>query len=201
MHPDELAPSCLVDMAVLGNLFQENRPRLVAMVQRRLDPALASRVDAEDIVNDAFLLARRKWARFKEVDCITPFTWLFRIVLDCLIESWRRETRPPRDARKNQLWPQQSSVELGLRLMATDTSPTKAAVRAELQQHMRQALDQLKDDDREIVWLRHYDQLSFKEAAEVLDISESAATLRYVRALKRLKALWQKLYPHEESRP
>jgi RNA polymerase sigma-70 factor (ECF subfamily) len=62
---------------------------------------------------------------------------------------------------------------------------------------MQQALEFLKERDREILWMRHHDQLTFAEAAQVLGTQESAATLRYVRALKRLKQLWQHLYPSE----
>src|ERR1700736_1375932 len=105
MKPDESAPSSLVDMAVLGQLLEEHRPRLLAMVQRRLDTALAARVDAEEIVNEGFFLARRKWPRFKDQTTLSAFAWLYGIVRDCLIEVWRRETRGPRDARRNVPWP------------------------------------------------------------------------------------------------
>ena len=93
MTLDESSPSSLVDMAVLGQLLEEHRPRLLVMVRRRLDPALASRVDAEEIVNEGFFLARRKWQRFKEQDTLSTYAWLYGIVRDCLIETWRRETR------------------------------------------------------------------------------------------------------------
>jgi len=86
-------------------------------------------------------------------------------------------------------------VQLGLGLVATDTSPSEARARDELRERMRQTLELLGDRDREILWMRHYDELTFGEAASVLGIKESAATLRYVRALKRLKDLWQKFYP------
>ena len=93
MKPDESAPSSLVDMAVLGQLLEEHRPRLLAMVQRRLDTALAARVDAEEIVNEGFFLARRKWPRFKDQTTLSAFAWLYGIVRDCLIEVWRRTSR------------------------------------------------------------------------------------------------------------
>ncbi|HEV3081936.1 MAG TPA: sigma-70 family RNA polymerase sigma factor [Gemmataceae bacterium] len=194
MNPDKFAASSVVDMVVLGQLLEEYRPRLLAMVRRRLDPALASRVDAEEIVNDGFFLAQRKWPRFKEQNALSPYAWLYGIVRDCLIETWRRETRGLRDARKNQPWPQESSEQLGLGLVAAGTSPSEAIVRDELRQCMQQALNRLKDGDREILWMRHYDQLAFPEAAQVLGITENAATVRYVRALRRLKDLWRRLY-------
>src|SRR5437899_10480846 len=109
------------------------------------------------------------------------------MVLDRLIEAWRRETRARRDLKHDMPWPERSSAELGLGLVNPGTSPSQAAVRAELQQRMRQTMQLLGTRDQEILWMRHYDQLSFKEAASVLGVTESAATLRYVRALKRLK--------------
>ena len=176
-------------------LFEEHRPRLLAMVQRRLDPALQPRISAEDVLNEAFVQARRRWGWFKGQSVVTAYGWLYRTALDCVIEAWRRETRSRRDVKREMPWPERSSVQLGLGLVATDTSPSEARARDELRERMRQTLELLGDRDREILWMRHYDELTFGEAASVLGIKESAATLRYVRALKRLKDLWQKFYP------
>jgi RNA polymerase sigma-70 factor (ECF subfamily) len=194
-------PESVTDLAALAKLLEEHQPRLLAMVQRRLDPALNARIEPEAVLNEAFFRARRRWDRFKEQAALTAYAWLYRIVLDCLIEAWRRETRGPRDPRRDMPWPSASSVQLGLGLVSPGTSPSEAAVRAELQQRMQQALELLRETDREILWMRHYDQLTFPEAAQVLGIQESAATLRYVRALKRLKKLWRQLYPSEGSEP
>jgi RNA polymerase sigma-70 factor (ECF subfamily) len=196
-HDEDSLPSSVQNLAVLGKLLEEHRPKLLAMVRRRLDPALAGRIDPEDVVNEAFFQARRRWGRFNEQSALTAYAWLYRIVLDCLIEAWRRETRDCRDPRRDMPWPEASSVQLGLGLVNPGTSPSAEAIREELRRRMQQALELLKDRDREILWMRHYDQLTFAEAAEVLGIQESAATLRYVRALKRLKQLWQHLYPSE----
>jgi RNA polymerase sigma-70 factor (ECF subfamily) len=126
MPPDEGSlPSSVVDLAVLGKLLEEHRPKLLAMVRRRLDPALAGRVDAEDVVNEAFFQARRRWGRFKEQSGLTAYAWLYRIVLDCLIEAWRRETRDCRDRRRDLPWPEASSVQLGLGLVNPGTSPAR----------------------------------------------------------------------------
>jgi RNA polymerase sigma-70 factor (ECF subfamily) len=128
---------------------------------------------------------------------MTPYAWLYRIVMDCLIEAWRRETRARRDPDREMPWPERSSVQLALSLMSPGTTPSAAAARQEVQQRVRQTLQMLGPRDQEILWMRHYDDLTFKEAAAVLGIKESAANLRYVRALRRLKDLWQKL--HESS--
>ncbi len=183
----------VAELAALGKLLEEHGPRLLAMVGRRLDPALAARVDPEDVLGEAFLRARERWRSFQEQPGLTPYAWLYRITLDCLIEAWRRETRDRRDPRRALPWPEASSVQLGLGLVSPGTSPSEAAAREDLRARMRQALGLLKEPDREILWMRHYDQLTFPEAAEVLGVTESAATLRYVRALKRLKHLWERL--------
>lgn len=200
MSPKERLPSTVVDLAILGRLFEEHGPKLLEMVRRRIDPALAGRIGAEEVVNEAFLAARRQWPGFEERSAASTYAWLYRIVRHCLIDAWRRETRDGRDARRDMQWPDQSSVQLGLGLVGSASSPSEAAIHAEQAERVRQALALLKESDREILWLRHNDNLSFPEAAYVLDIKESAATLRYWRALKRFKELWQKLYP-DESRP
>src|SRR5260370_15170848 len=83
--PQDAMPESVADLAGLGKLLDEHRPKLLAMVQRRLDPALGVRVDAEDILNDTFLAARKKWKNFKEQPSLTAYAWLYRITLDCLI--------------------------------------------------------------------------------------------------------------------
>jgi RNA polymerase sigma-70 factor (ECF subfamily) len=194
--PDPPAPESLAE---LGSLFQEHRLRLLAVVQRRLDPALAVRLDAEDILSDAFLRARGKWSKFKAQSALTPFAWLYRIVLDCLMEAWRHANRACRNPLQEMPFPDGSSAQLGLGLVGSGTSPSAAAARQELQQSMQQVLGFLKDMDRQVLWLRHADQLSFAEIGMVLNLTENAVTVRYVRALRRLKDLWQQLHKEDAS--
>jgi RNA polymerase sigma-70 factor (ECF subfamily) len=185
--------SSLADLAALGDLLESNRPRLLAMVQRRLDPALARRVSAEDVLAQAFLAVRHRWPAFRAQNELAPYPWLYRQVLDCLWETWRRESRACRDLQRDLPWPDQSSLQLGLSLIAPGTSPSQALARKEVQQQVRQALDALKAADREILWMRHFDQLAFKEIAQVVGATPGAANLRYVRALERLKELCRHL--------
>src|SRR5438093_7827930 len=152
----------VADMADLGRLLEEHRSKLLAVVRRRLDPALARRISPEDILSDAFLQARRKFSAFNEQHTMSAYAWLYRIVMDCLIEAWRHESRDCRDPHHEMPWPERSSVQLGLNLVGTGTSPSKAAGRNELQQRMQQTLEMLGPRDQEILWMRHYDQLSFK---------------------------------------
>ena len=187
--------------AELESLWRHNEPRLLAMVRRRLDQALSARLGAEDILQEGLLLARRRWEAFQKQPARDPFPWLYRLVLDCLIEAWRREIRSVRDVKRDMPLPVESAVQLGLGLVGSGTSPSSAYVRKETRVLIHQALEMLRPRDREILWMRHFDQLSFPEIAQVLDITQSAANVRYVRALEKLKTLWQELHPDEGSRP
>ncbi len=122
---DSSVPSSLADLAALGMLFHEHRPKLLAMLRRRIDPALVVRADPEDILGEAFLMARRKWADFQRQSALSPYAWLYRIALDCLIEAWRRENRDCRDLHKDMPLPEESSVCLGLGLVQTGATPSQ----------------------------------------------------------------------------
>jgi RNA polymerase sigma-70 factor (ECF subfamily) len=195
---DSSLPSSIADLATLGQLLEEHRPKLLAMLQRRLDPALAPRLDAEDILSQAFLEARRKWTRFKAQTALSPKAWLYRIARDCLIEAWRKESRDCRDPKREMPWPERSSMQMVMGLVSPRSSPSAKLAQADLRQKMTEALNLLKDKDREVLWMRHHDDLSFQEIGEVLGATENAATLRYVRALNRLRDLWKQLHPHDD---
>ena len=83
--------------------------------------------------------------------------------------------------------PEASSMALAARLLGKHTSPTQAAVRAERMLRLQEALNTLDPIDREVLSLRHFEELTRAETAKVLGIEEAAAAKRYVRALKRLK--------------
>ena len=119
------------DMAVLARWFEDCRPKLLAMLRRRIDPALAVRLDPEDVLHDAYLEAQRRWPKFA-AGTMTPYAWLYRIALDCLWEAWDRETRGRRDLRKELPWPEHSSIELGLNLAAALSTPSEAFARGEV---------------------------------------------------------------------
>jgi RNA polymerase sigma-70 factor (ECF subfamily) len=181
------------DLSLLAKLFEEYRPRLVAMVRRRLDHALAPRLDEEDVVNDAFLLACRKWPAFERRSPDATYAWLYGVVRDCLTEAWRRETRERRDPRRELRLPEQSSAYQALGLASANTSPSAAAMRDEDEQKILEALKELTEGDRGIIRMRHFDCLSIAETAAVLQISPSAAAVRYVRAMQRLRRVLPEL--------
>ena len=190
-------PSSVADLATLGKLLEEHRARLVAMIERRLDPGLRARVSPDDIFQDASVLAQRDYARFKTDGRMTAYAWLYRLALDAVLEAWRRHNRSPRDVGRDVPLPEHSSIQLGLGLIHTGTSPSSAVAREEERQHVRRVVELLKEKDRQVLWMRHHDGLSHQEVALVLGVSENAATVRYTRALKRFKDTWQKLTSHE----
>ena len=164
------------------------------MLRRRIDPTLAARLDADDLLSETFLRASRKWAWFQGQSSVSDYVWLYGLARDVLFETWRSNAGPQRNLHRDQPLPDQSSVQLGLRLIDSGTHPSTAAVRAEQRDRMRQAMAVLKTADLEILWMRQADGLSFRDAAAVLGVTENAATVRYVRALQRLKEIWIRLY-------
>ena len=200
---DSSLPSSLADMAALGRVWEEHAPRLLAMVRRRIDKSLAVRVDPEEVLQEAYIDAARKWVQFKTQSALTPYAWLYGMVRDRLIETWRRETRAGRDPRRHMPLPEQSSVQLAMGLMASGTGPRTGLEQKEQRERVREQVQQvlamLKDADREILWMRHHDGLSHQEIACVLKIQENAATVRYHRALGRLSDLWLQLHPLPEN--
>src|SRR5947209_8118170 len=125
------------DMALLGKVLEEHGPRLLVMLKRRIDPTLVKRIDPEDLLSEVCLVAQRRWSEF---NAQAPYAWFYQLALDCLIEAWRRETRDCRNLQRDVPWPEASSMQLCLSLVAPGTSPTGAALRHEAQERMRQTL-------------------------------------------------------------
>lgn len=170
-----------------GPLFEAQRDRLRRMVQFRLDPRLLGRVDPEDVVQDVFLDARQRLYAFREDAQSLPF-WLRLIAQQTLIDLHRRHLgASKRSAARERVFAH--SHGLSGFLVGGMTSPSQAAIRDEMKQQLVVALESMDEIDREVLTLRHFEDLSNKEVAELLGIGENAASNRYVRALGRLKGL------------
>lgn len=190
------------DAAAWGALLMTHEPRLTRMVAFRLDPRLHGRVDAADVVQEAFLAAAEHREDYFRADPAFPlFLWLRGVVSNKLLEVHRhhlgthmrdaaREVPLDRGpARGGSYSPEQTSVALVAQLSAGATRPSVAAARGETRATLRAALDAMDPIDREVLALRHFEQLGNGEAAQVLGIQERAAAKRYIRALKRLKEM------------
>lgn len=187
------------ETAELGELFERHRLRLRALVQGRIDPPLAARMDADDVIAEAYRAASRRWEAFKANRQVSDFLWLYRIVSDTFVELWRKATAGKRDAYREACWNDSGSMDLGMRLAAGGPGPASEVSRREQLQLVRRAIAQLTPDDRDVLWFRDRDQLSYAEIGELLGLSADAATKRYVRAVAKLKQVYLSL--GGDSRP
>jgi RNA polymerase sigma-70 factor, ECF subfamily len=183
------------DERALAELFSKERDRLWRMVQARLDRRLQGRVDPDDILQEAYLDATRRMAHFASEPAMSFFLWLRLIVGQTLIDVHRRHLEAQiRDAGRDVSIaragsPGASSASLAGYLVAHLTSPSQAAIRAEMEAQLGQAIDSLDPIDREVLILRHFEELTNGEVAEVLGLQVKAASIRYVRAVARLKTI------------
>jgi RNA polymerase sigma-70 factor (ECF subfamily) len=181
------------DELALLDLFARHRGRLRRMVKLRLDRRLQGRIDPSDVLQEATIEVARRAREYLANPTMSPFLWLRWITGQRLLVLHRKHfgTRM-RDvglevSLHHGALPQATSVSLAAMLLGRLTSPTRAAQRAELQLRLQDALNAMDPIDREIVTLRHFEELNNIETAQVLGISKTAASNRYVRALKRLK--------------
>jgi RNA polymerase sigma-70 factor (ECF subfamily) len=187
------------DALAWGALLVEHEGRLERMVEFRLDPRVRRRIDASDVVQEAFLAAASQREDFFNRPPVPIFLWLRGIVGNKLLEIHRHHLgMQKRDAARDvPLEPNAptdaTSAALLDQLTGHATGPGTAAARSETRLRLRQVLDNMDATDREVLALRHFEQLTNGEAAAVLGLQERAAAKRYVRALKRLKDILAKL--------
>jgi RNA polymerase sigma-70 factor (ECF subfamily) len=181
------------DAAAAGEALVRHRARLRRMVEARLDRRVRGRVDPSDVLQEGFVDAVGKLPAYLADPRLPLFLWLRLVVGERLTKIHRDHLGAQvRDAgREVSLYrgpmPAASSAALAAHLLGKETSPTQAAVRAERLLRLQEALNALDPLDREILSLRHFEELTHAEAARVLEIGEATAAKRYIRALKRLK--------------
>jgi len=182
------------DRAAWGSVLAQHRERLQRMVALRMDRRLQGRVDPSDVIQDAYLEAARRLPEYIQESAPMPlFLWLRYLTAQALQTVHRRHLGAlARDAGREisidgGRIPQATSAALAAQLLGHDTRASEAAIRAELKLRLEEALNSMDLIDREVLALRHFEQLSNAECARVLKLSESAATKRYIRALRRLK--------------
>lgn len=183
------------DDQALASLFARHRDRLLRMVEFRLDARLRGRTDAEDILQEAYLDAAKRMHHFAQDTSTSFFIWLRMVVTQTLIDVHRRHLGAQmRDVGREMRagggpHSQATSFSLAASLLGRFTSPTLAARRAEMAEQLRAALEDMDPIDREVLALRHFEELTNSEVAEELGIQQKAASIRYVRALRRLREL------------
>lgn len=183
------------DGDAVNELLNRHRQSLRRVVQMRLDRALAGRVDASDVVQDVMLEASRRLDDFIR-DAKLPFhLWLRQLARDRIIDMHRRHRAAQRrsvDREQSLASPEfadRSSMDLAGQLQDHELTPAAENIRRELERRFLTALDQLEDDDRDIVLMRHYEQLGNSEVAVALEITPAAAGMRHLRALRKLREI------------
>jgi RNA polymerase sigma-70 factor, ECF subfamily len=183
------------DQQEWGALLQRHRERLRRMVDLRLDRRLHGRIDASDVIQEAYLEASARLPEYLRQPSMPFFLWLRYLTGQKLLELHRHHLGTQmRDAgREVSLYrgslPEASSAALTAQLLGHDTRPSEAAVRAERKIRLQEALNSMDALDREVLALRHFEHLNNAETAQALGLQESAASKRYIRALKKLKEI------------
>jgi len=183
------------DQQAWASLLEANRPRLRRMVAVRMHPVLRGRIDPSDVLQEAFAEATDRLASYAERPELPFFLWL-RWLTGMRLKRVHREhlDRQARNPRREVpldggSLPGATSAALAEQLLGRDTRPSEAAARAERKRRVEVALDAIDPTDREMLLLRHFEELSNVEVARVLGITSAAASKRYVRALVELKRI------------
>jgi RNA polymerase sigma-70 factor (ECF subfamily) len=181
------------EAAAVDRLLARHRPALRRMIALRLDPALAARLDASDVVQDVLLEASRRLRDYLQSPAMPFHLWLRSIAQDHVVDAHRRHRQAQKRSldREQPLAPaalaDRSSLELAAAFLDPELTPASAAIRSELKKRFEAALEELDENDREIILMRHFEQMGNQEVAAALGVSEPTAGMRYLRALRRLR--------------
>lgn len=187
------------DQTALGTLFSLHRKRLRQLIDFRLDNRLRGRVDPSDVLQELFLDVAQRLTHYIHGPSLPFFVWLRQVTLQRLVEVHRHHlVAEKRSAHREQSldgWSgaNATSASIAIQIICRLASPSAVLVRNELTSMLHQALLTMDPIDREVLALRHFEELSNDEAATVLGLRKSAASNRYVRALGRLKKILEEI--------
>jgi RNA polymerase sigma-70 factor (ECF subfamily) len=183
------------DQQALAAVFESHRDRLRQMVRLRLDRRLQGRLDPSDVLQEAYLDFARRLPDYAREPDMPFYLWLRFLTGQRLIDLHRQHLGAQMRSAGQEVslyrgaLPQASSASLAAQLLGRLTSASRAAIRAETQLRVQEALNRMDAIDREVLALRHFEMLTNDEAAAVLGIKKAAASNRYIRALRRLKEI------------
>jgi RNA polymerase sigma-70 factor (ECF subfamily) len=183
------------DRDAVNRLMDRHRESLRRLVQMRLDPKIQRRVDVSDVVQDALLDANRRLEDYLANPAMPFHLWLRSIARDRIIDSHRRHRASARrsvDREQRLAIPaanDRSTMDLAAQLCDPERTPAAEATMRELAKRFHAALEDLDEADREVVVMRHFEQLSNQEVAQALGLTQPAASMRYLRAIRRLREL------------
>jgi RNA polymerase sigma-70 factor (ECF subfamily) len=183
------------DLQALAEVFTRERDRLWQIIHFRLAEPLRGRLGPDDVLQEAFLAASQRLKHYANSPATSPFIWLRMIVNQTLVDLHRQHLgAQKRDAACDVAidglpYGQATSASVAIQLVGQFTSPSRAAVRADVLGLVQAAIEQMDPIDREVLALRHFEDLTNSEVAEALGIEQDAASIRYIRALRRLKEI------------
>lgn len=190
---DLLARAGRGESTAIDELLASHREPLRRAVAARIDPALARRVDASDVVQDVLIEAHRRLSEYLKNPTMPFGLWLRHIAKDRMIDAHRFHRQAQRRSLDREqttaapAWADASSIHLLADLLDPEKTPASAAIQQELGRKLDAALTTLEPGDQEIILLRHRDQLSNQDVAQRYGLTEAAASMRYLRALRRLR--------------
>lgn len=185
------------DKSAVNQLMERHRGALSHLVRMRLDQKILQRVDASDVVQDVLIEANRRLQTYLENPVLSFRLWLRQIARDRIIDAHRRHRVSAKRSvdREQKLAPprgyDQSSIHLASILGDNKLTPAAGALQKEMARKVEAAVALLDDRDSEIIIMRHYEHLTNQEIAQALDLTEPAASMRYLRAVRRLKGILQ----------
>ena len=197
MHTDPDDTRILLDLARAGDqaafeeLFKRHRAKLRRAIALRMDRRVAARVDASDVLQDTYLEAFKRLPEYLRQQGMPFFLWLRWIAREKVLALHRRHLGAQKRAvtHEAQPLPVDSSAEFVSVIAGRGPSPSQELAKVELAERLRLALGQLDDDERDLIVWRHFEQLSARDTAQLLQITEAAASKRYIRALERLRVI------------
>jgi RNA polymerase sigma-70 factor (ECF subfamily) len=203
MWPEQQPTEQLLKQAIKGDdsavnqLMDRHRNSLRQLIRMRLDQKIQKRVDVSDVLQDVLVEANRRLMRYLN-NPIMPFhLWLRQIAKDRIIDAHRRHRVSAKrsiDREQQMVAPRgydQSSIHLASLLGDPQLTPAASALQKEMARKVEAAIAELEPKDCEIIVMRHYEHLTNQEIGQALDLTEPAASMRYLRAIRRLKAILQ----------
>lgn len=187
------------DTSAINELIQRHRGPIRRLVEMRLDRKVQRRVDVSDVVQDVMIEATGRLDRYLDDPVMAFHLWLRQIAWDRIIDTYRRHrVSAKRNMDREQPMsvprgPDESTMELAVQLCDPNMTPAAAATQREIADQVELVLQDLPDQDREIILMRHYEHLTNLEVAQVLKLNPPAASMRYLRAIRRLRELMEEL--------
>lgn len=181
------------DKEAVGELFDRHRSRLRRMINVRLDARVSPRLAPSDVIQETLLVASQKLPKYLADRPIPFYPWLRRICWERLVDLHDRHVVAEKRSVRREVGQlplaDKSAIQLADRIIATEISPSKNMVQAEIRERVRVALSELPDTDREVLVMRFLEEMSLQESAAALGISEGAISMRQLRALLRLRSV------------